>query len=413
MFSLLSSYGPELPIALLFLGLLGFRLGVTPRTSIWIKADPMKVFNTINLFDGKVSDYGRTKIVHELVDAERQTYQYTYTTSIVGGTARSFSALFRISESIAGRRLNFSREGIEGKPKSSELLDMEYDIEPENGGTRLRTAYHWGPRPLLAQVVARSDLWGGSYRLKGLIETGVGNERPYAIIAALVALVTGIITLGTFSLFLDWRLAVMVVIVLLVHEFGHLLAYRMMGQPWGRMMFLPFLGAIAMPRLPFETQAQAVFASLMGPGFSTLLAIICAVPYFLWPDPQPYLIFLGLFTVGINIFNLVPAEPLDGGIALRSVFNRLIGGHARFGLMGMGALIIGVGLLFQQLILVIFGAIAMLANLKDRKIDAGLDPLSSLQLTISAFSYIAMGSAYVTLYKFFTDQINLLPPLAL
>jgi hypothetical protein len=230
MYSLFNSFGPELPIALLLLGLLGFRISVTPRTSVWINADPMKVFDAISVYDGKTHTYGRTKIVHDLVDAERQTFKYTYTTQIVGGTARSFSAFFRTAESKPGKSLRVTREGLEGKPKTNELLDMVYDLQPEEGGTRLRTSYHWGPRPILAQIIARADLWGGTYRLKGLIETGVANERPYTIISALVAIVTGIITLATFAIFLGWIAAALVVLILLIHEFGHLLAYRLIGH---------------------------------------------------------------------------------------------------------------------------------------------------------------------------------------
>jgi Zn-dependent protease len=175
------------------------------------------------------------------------------------------------------------------------------------------------------------------------------------------------------------------------------------------MMFLPFLGAIALPRLPFETQSQAVFAALMGPGFSTILAIICAAPALWGGQIHPLVVFLGLLTVGINLFNMVPAEPLDGGIALRTIFHRLIGPWARYGLLAVGLVIIALGFLFSQIILVIFGGIAIIANIKDRKIDPGLDPMTSIQLTICAFSYVAMGSAYVTLYKFFTEQVENLP----
>ena len=66
-----------------------------------------------------------------------------------------------------------------------------------------------------------------------------------------------------------WPIALLLVAALLVHEFGHLFAYRLeIGQPWGRMVFLPFLGAIAVPRLGFATQGQIVFAAIMGPAFS-------------------------------------------------------------------------------------------------------------------------------------------------
>jgi Zn-dependent protease len=122
-------------------------------------------------------------------------------------------------------------------------------------------------------------------------------------------------------------------------------------------------------------------------------------------EPNQLFVGLGFLTVIINVFNLVPAEPLDGGIALRSVFRKLVGDYARFGLMGLGILLIALGWTFGLLVLMIFGGIAVLANIKDRKIDPGLDSLTSLQTTISIFCYIAMGSAYITLLKFFNDRL--------
>ena len=405
MFSIISSISWEIPLALLLLGLMGFRISITPRTSVWVRATPDKVFNVLDIVDGKSSEYGRTKILHELVDAATQTYRHTYTTTIMGGTARSFSALFRVSNRIPGKKLTMIREGLEGKSKSSELLEITHELSDEDGGTRFKTAYHWGPRPLLAQITARSDLWGGSLRMKSLIETGIANETPYNLIAAAVALVTGIITLATFALFLGLNGSLLVIVVLFIHEFGHLLAYRLIGQPWGRMLFLPFLGAVAIPRLPFESQAHAVFAALMGPGLSTVFAMLCALILYASGQLDPLYLRLGLIFVLINLFNLLPVEPLDGGIALRSVLTRIMGSFARFGLLAVGAATIACGLYFSQIIFVIFGGIAILANLKVRKIDADMTPLTSLQTTIAGFAYIAMATAYVTMWQYFVSHV--------
>jgi Zn-dependent protease len=212
------------------------------------------------------------------------------------------------------------------------------------------------------------------------------------------------LSIGGFGLLLGLDKAFFLVLALFIHEFGHLLAYRLMGQPWGRMVFLPFLGALAMPRLPFESQGQAVFAALMGPGFSILLAVLCAIPWFFDGQIHPYLIFLGLITAMLNIFNLLPAEPLDGGVALRSVLARLIGKNANYGLMAIGAIIVAVGFATEQIAMVIFGGLAILANLKVRKIDAGQTPLTRLQLCIFAFGYVAIGAGHLTMLQFFINQ---------
>ena len=213
------------------------------------------------------------------------------------------------------------------------------------------------------------------------------------------------ISVAAFELMFGLAFALLLVFALFVHEFGHLLAYRLMGQPWGRMIFLPFLGAIAMPRLPLESQAQSVFAALMGPGFSALLALACALPFALGDTNHPVIALMGLVTAGLNIFNMLPAEPLDGGIALRSILSRMIGHRANYGLMAVGALIGVIGLMMGQIVLLIFGGLAILANLKARKIDDGLIPLTTLGISISAFGYIAIATAHISLLRFFGHAI--------
>jgi hypothetical protein len=54
-------------------------------------------------------------------------------------------------------------------------------------------------------------------------------------------------------------------------------------------------------------------------------------------------------------------------------------------------------------VLLVFGCISILANIKPRIIDHGLTPLSSLQVAISAFGFMAIVSAYVTLLRYYVS----------
>ena len=137
--------------------------------------------------------------------------------------------------------IDWRREGIEGLSPNNQLLRMLIQIKPEGDGSRLRQTYFWGPRPLLAQVLARADLLGGMYRMKSLAETGKPSETAHWVINAGVAVVTGFLSLLAFALLIGWPLSLLLIAALAFHEFGHLLAYKLIGQPWGRLMFLPFL----------------------------------------------------------------------------------------------------------------------------------------------------------------------------
>jgi Zn-dependent protease len=401
--------GLIVPLSLFLLAFLGFRFKVTPRAKLNIKASAEKVFSLIDVYDGRIQNYGRTTIEQAISDPATNTYKFTYTTTIIGGTASTFSAFFRIAERIPGKRLVLVREGLQDAKTDNQLLKIEHNLSEKAGQTVHESIYYWGKRASFAQLVARADLWSGAYRLKSLAETGVPSERAHIVISGLVALISAVLSLVAFGAFLGMGLALVVIAVLFVHEFGHLLAYRLIGQPWGRMMFLPLVGGIAIPRLPFQTQGEAVFAALMGPGLSTILAIACALPFFLSGESSPLLASIGLVTVMINLFNLTPAEPLDGGIAIRSILAKLVGRYARYWLLAIGAIMVGIGLAASQIIFVVFGGIALLGNVWPRKIDNGLKEMSSLQSAISIFSYIAMASAYFALLEHFSSQLSALP----
>jgi Zn-dependent protease len=393
--------GVEIPFILILLALLGFRQKVNPRARLLIKAPQEKIFDLVDLHHGKVQTWSRTTVTSELLDDARQVFRMTYVTTLSTGTQQKSQANFRVAERRAPAYLELHREGLEGKSLNNELLKIVTETETRPDGTLLTLKYDWGPRPLVAQVLARADLWSGAYRLKGLAETGKPDETTHVLISAGVASVTGLISLVAFALMTSWLISGLLVVALAVHEFGHLLAYRLIGQPWGRMIFLPFLGALAMPRLPYETQTQAVFAALMGPGFSLLLAFAITLPVLLGIALPAWLVTSGVVVIGLNLFNLLPVEPLDGGVALRSVLAKLMGSNARFGLLSIGLLILASGFYFEQVILLIFGGISILANLRPRQIDIGLKPLSFPGVLISAVGFVAIVAVYIMMLAYF------------
>ena len=173
------------------------------------------------------------------------------------------------------------------------------------------------------------------------------------------------------------------------------------------MVFLPFLGAIAVPRLGFVTQGQSVFAAIMGPGFSVVVPLASALLVYLWPPGigRDIALSIGLVASALNLFNLLPVEPLDGGVILRSVAARIMGKWARLGLITAGLAIVIAGWYSEQVLLLIFGGLALLMNIRSRSIDPGLLPLSRLQVTISAFGFMSVVAAYAVMLRFFLSYI--------
>jgi Zn-dependent protease len=101
------------------------------------------------------------------------------------------------------------------------------------------------------------------------------------------------------------------VVLILVHECGHLLAARQHGLKVGAPVFIPFMGAfIALKEAPRNAWIEAQ-VGIGGPMLGTFGAAICEVIYLFTDNPM----FRGLAYTGffLNLFNLAPIGFLDGG----------------------------------------------------------------------------------------------------
>jgi len=114
-----------------------------------------------------------------------------------------------------------------------------------------------------------------------------------------------------------WGFAIGFVLLLFVHETGHMLAIRAKGLNAGAPVFIPFVGAlITMREMPHDAKSEAEIG-IAGPLLGTAGALIC-----LWlGGPGKMQIFTRLAYVGflINLFNLLPVLPLDGGRVMAAI----------------------------------------------------------------------------------------------
>ncbi len=122
---------------------------------------------------------------------------------------------------------------------------------------------------------------------------------------------TMLVSIGAYALLFPVWFAVGIVVLIWVHEMGHVLQLRREGIPASAPMFIPFLGAfVAMKQMPKNALAEAR-VGLAGPVLGTLGGLAALGIYAGTENP----LFLGLayFNFIINLFNLAPMLPLDGG----------------------------------------------------------------------------------------------------
>jgi Zn-dependent protease len=124
---------------------------------------------------------------------------------------------------------------------------------------------------------------------------------------------TMLLSVGAYALLYPVWFSVGLVALIWVHEMGHVLQLKREGMKASAPMFVPFLGAfIAMREMPKNALVEAR-VGLAGPVIGTLGALAALGIY----AGTGSLLFLGLSYVGflLNLFNLLPILPLDGGRA--------------------------------------------------------------------------------------------------
>jgi Zn-dependent protease len=122
---------------------------------------------------------------------------------------------------------------------------------------------------------------------------------------------TMLISVFAYALIFGWAYAVGFVLLIFVHEMGHYLAARQRGLNVGAPTFIPFVGAwIQLKEMPHDAETEA-YVGMAGPFAGTVGALAC---YTLARHYDSNLLlalsYAGFF---LNLFNLIPLSPLDGG----------------------------------------------------------------------------------------------------
>lgn len=140
-----------------------------------------------------------------------------------------------------------------------------------------------------------------------------------------------IVSVGAYALLGGWWFGVGLVGLIFVHEMGHVVALRRQGVPASAPLFVPFMGAvIGMRRMPANAWREAEVA-LAGPLLGSLgAAIVWALGSATHSRFLIALAFIGFF---LNLFNLIPVVPLDGGRVVAAL-------HPAIWLAGLAGLVV-------------------------------------------------------------------------
>jgi Zn-dependent protease len=126
-----------------------------------------------------------------------------------------------------------------------------------------------------------------------------------------------LVSIAAYSLIWGWTFAVGFVVLLFVHEMGHVIQLRREGIKASAPVFIPFLGALVWSKSLGDDAAAEARVGLAGPVLGTIGAAACIpIAEVTGNDFWRALAFTGFF---LNLFNLLPVVPLDGGRAMAAL----------------------------------------------------------------------------------------------
>src|SRR5215831_14979823 len=192
-----------------------------------------------------------------------------------------------------------------------------------------------------------------------------------------------LVSIAAYAWIWGWQFAVGFVLLIFVHELGHVLELRRQGVPASAPLFIPFLGAVVgMRELPDDAWKEARVA-LAGPILGSLAA--AAVWVAAEASGSEFLLALAFVGFFLNLFNLIPIVPLDGGRAAAAL-------HPAIWLIGL-VLMVGLAVVRPNPILfliVVIGGLELWKRWRDRGEKAEYYRLAVSQRLAVAVVYLGL-----------------------
>jgi Zn-dependent protease len=257
-------------------------------------------------------------------------------------------------------------------PYAPREAEPEYQYSPVKRGMTLRDIL----RKLWAPIAA---VFFMIWKLK-FIFAAIFKFKLFTVAGSML------VSIGAYALLWGWQFAVGFVLLLLVHELGHVAEAKRQGLPVSAPMFIPFLGAlITLKKLPDNAWNEAKVA-IAGPIVGGLgAAAVWGVGEAIDSELLVALAFTGFF---LNLFNLAPISPLDGGRIVAAI-------HPVLWIIGLVALV-GLAIVAPNPILIlilVLGGLESWRRWQHRKQPEGeaYYRVTPQQRVITGIAYIAVA----------------------
>jgi Zn-dependent protease len=218
----------------------------------------------------------------------------------------------------------------------NEIFSHQFSLQSEQGEVQveLSGALQWQPFELQFRLLVNDELLhedtltekdieqrqviqgkkqGMKFSFIGLAGLGLKLLKSAKVIKVLFA--AG--SLAAYSWLFSIEFAIALIFCLVFHEYGHIKAMKYFGLKTKGIYLIPFVGGLALSDDKINTRWQDIVISIMGPFFGLILSIVCMLGY--WLTDIEILAGLAVFNAMLNLFNMLPVLPLDGGHVLKSI----------------------------------------------------------------------------------------------
>lgn len=305
----------------------------------------------------------------------------------------AYKTAFRILETREGEGELYEivRELSDEMPARSGITRTGYGLRDVPGGTEMTTVHEGSDVPFVTRLNTPIGMRLMARRIEAECYRRTGASPPATSGA------TGSLALAALSFAAAWAMfgpleAALLMGILLLHELGHVAAMWLVGLPVKGIYFVPFIGAVSMSAGRERSDLESGFIALMGPLMSLAPTLLLLAVHL---NGGPVLAgAAALVAALLNLFNLLPVLPLDGGhvarVALRAVHPSVARAFGWIGLIAGIALAAATGSYLLGFIIGL-GALSLQKPAAD---DSELPPMSRRAALALALCFILAFVAY-------------------
>ncbi len=189
-----------------------------------------------------------------------------------------------------------------------------------------------------------------------------------------------------------------IILAVMIHEFGHVAAYRVCGHSDARFRLIPLLGGVAISnQVPFN-QENDFFITLLGPGIciAPMLLALVASEYLVFDSPVhvEFLMIFAWVMGGLNFFNMLPFWPLDGGRCIAILCNSFAPGMVRTVTYAMSGLAVVIAVMMQAWFLLMFLVFSLQALQSAVRLTQVQRWMSRWRAALATAAYISTMAAF-------------------